>query len=236
MKNILALALVGPCALCWLFSCVAEESFESNTFAAVEPDTAENEAAQDGSGDADQATKKEQTVFNVKFETSKGDFVMEVHPDWAPLGAARFKELVEAGFYNDVRFFRVLDGFMAQFGINGDPAVSAKWRESKIKDDPVTQSNTRGMVSYAMAGPGTRTSQLFINYGNNKNLDGMGFSPFAKVVDGMEVVDSLYSQYGEGAPRGRGPDQGRIQSEGNAYLNESFPKLDYIKQATIVKE
>jgi peptidyl-prolyl cis-trans isomerase A (cyclophilin A) len=172
-------------------------------------------------------------VFNVKFETSKGDFVIEVHRDWSPKGADRFHELVTQGFYDDVRFFRVLDGFMAQFGINGDPAVSSKWRVSTIQDDPVRKSNTRGFVSYAMAGPNTRTTQIFINYGDNRSLDGQGFSPFGEVVSGMDVVDALHSGYGEGGPRGKGPNQGRIQSEGNAYLKKDFPSLDYVKRAAI---
>ena len=174
-------------------------------------------------------------TFKAKFETSKGDFVIEVHRDWAPLGADRFYDLVKAAFYDDVRFFRVLDGFMAQFGIHGDPVVSAKWRSQRIQDDPVKSSNKRGFVSYAMAGPNTRTTQLFINFGDNSQLDRMGFSPFGQVVEGMEVVDQLYAEYGEGAPSGRGPDQGRMQAEGNEYLMKAFPKLDWIKKATIAE-
>jgi peptidyl-prolyl cis-trans isomerase A (cyclophilin A) len=173
--------------------------------------------------------------YKAKFETSKGDFVIEVTRDWAPLGADRFYNLVQNGFYDDVRFFRVISGFMAQFGINGDPKLSATWREQRIKDDPVKGSNTRGMVTYAMAGPNTRTSQIFINLVDNVRLDGMGFAPFGKVVEGMDVVDKLHSGYGEGAPRGAGPDQGRVQAEGNAYLNKEFPNLDYVKKATIMK-
>ena len=172
--------------------------------------------------------------YKVKFATTKGDITLEVHPEWAPLGAARFRELVDAGFYTDIAFFRVLDGFVAQFGISGDPASSALWRSKSIKDDPIHGSNTRGTVTYAMAGPNTRTTQLFINFGDNSQLDGMGFSPFAEVIEGMEVVDSLHSGYGEGAPRGRGPDQGKIQKEGNAYLKAEFPELDYITAASIV--
>ena len=137
------------------------------------------------------------------------------------------------GFYDNVRFFRVISGFMVQFGINGDPALSAKWREANIKDDPVRQHNTRGMITFATAGPDTRTSQVFINFADNNALDGMGFAPFGKVISGMSVVDQLYAGYGEGAPRGSGPDQGRLQTEGNAYLAKSFPKMDYVKKATI---
>jgi peptidyl-prolyl cis-trans isomerase A (cyclophilin A) len=172
-------------------------------------------------------------TFRVKFETSAGHFVVEVHPDWAPKGAARFKELVEAKYYDECRFFRVIEGFMAQFGMNGDPEVNAKWDAKEIQDDPVKQSNTRGRMTFATSGPNTRTTQLFINFGNNKGLDSQGFSPFAEVVEGMEVVDKLYNGYGEGAPQGNGPSQGRIAREGNKYLNDKFPKLDYIKTARI---
>jgi len=140
---------------------------------------------------------------------------------------------VKNGFYDNVRFFRVISGFMVQFGINGDPKISAPWREARIQDDPVKQSNRRGFVTYAMAGPNTRTSQVFINFGDNTSLDGQGFSPFGRVVSGMDVVDKLNPEYGEGAPRGRGPDQGRLQTEGNAYLQRDFGKLDFVKKATI---
>jgi peptidyl-prolyl cis-trans isomerase A (cyclophilin A) len=174
--------------------------------------------------------------FKTKFETSKGDFIVEVHREWAPLGADRFYNLVSNGFYDDCRFFRVIGGFMAQFGINGNPKISEVWREAKIKDDPVKESNKRGFVSYAMAGPDTRTSQLFINYGDNSRLDSMGFSPFGRVTKGMEVVDKLYSGYGEGAPRGTGPNQALVQTRGNEYLNADFPKLDYIKKAYILSD
>lgn len=181
------------------------------------------------------ATAKAPASFKVKFTTTKGDFTLEVNRDWSPLGADRFYNLVQAGFFADVAFFRVIDGFMAQFGIHGDPAVAAAWRGARIKDDPVKQSNAKGYISYAMAGPDTRTTQFFINFGDNSQLDGMGFSPFGKVVDGMNVVDSIYKGYGEGAPRGAGPDQGRVQMQGNAYLKADYPKLDYIKSAELLK-
>jgi peptidyl-prolyl cis-trans isomerase A (cyclophilin A) len=169
-------------------------------------------------------------TYKARFETSKGAFVVDVTRDWAPNGADRFYNLVKNGFYDGVRFFRVLDGFMAQFGINGDPKVSAVWREARIQDDPVKQSNRRGFVTYAMAGPNTRTSQLFINYNDrNSSLDKQGFSPFGRVSSGMEVVDALYNGYGES------PNQGRIQMEGNAYLAKDFPRLDFVKKATITK-
>ncbi|MDQ2946949.1 MAG: peptidylprolyl isomerase [Acidobacteriota bacterium] len=174
-------------------------------------------------------------LFKVKFTTTKGDFVIEVHRDWAPLGADRFFNLVKNGFYDDATFFRVLPGFMAQFGINAKPAVSKVWEPATIKDDPPTQSNKRGYVSYATSGPNTRTTQMFINYGDNSRLDGQGFSAFGMVTEGMDVVDKLYSGYGEGAPGGSGPDQGRIQHEGKAYLDKDFPQLDSIKTARITE-
>jgi peptidyl-prolyl cis-trans isomerase A (cyclophilin A) len=174
-------------------------------------------------------------VFQVRFATSKGDFVVEARRAWAPNGVDRFHELVTQGFYDEVRFFRVLSGFMAQFGIHGDPKVAAKWRDACIPDDPVTQNNTRGFVTFATAGPNTRTTQLFISFADNRPLDRQGFAPFAKVVSGMEVVDQLHAGYGEGAPSGKGPSQGRMQSEGNAYLKKDFAQLDYVKTARIVQ-
>ena len=184
---------------------------------------------------ANPASLREQApaTYKVKFDTSKGPFVVEVTRAWAPRGADRFYNLVKNGFYDNVRFFRVISGFMVQFGIHGDPGVMANWRTAQIQDDPVTQSNTRGMITFATAGPNTRTSQVFINFANNSQLDQSGFAPFGKVVSGMNVVDALNAEYGEGAPRGRGPDQSRLQSEGNAYLAKDFPRMDYIKKATI---
>jgi len=171
-------------------------------------------------------------VFKAHFETSAGVFVIEVHRDWAPLGADRFYNLVKNGFFDDCRFFRAIAGFMVQFGINGDPAVSAAWRGANLGIDPVKESNKRGYVTYAMGqSPATRTTQVFVNYGDNARLDQSGFTPFGKVITGMDVLDRLYSAYGEGASQ----NQGRIQAEGNAYLNKDFPKLDYIKKATIEK-
>lgn len=172
-------------------------------------------------------------AYKVKFDTSKGPFVVEVTRAWAPKGADRFYNLVKSGFYDNVRFFRVISGFMVQFGINGDPGVMGRWRTAQIGDDPVTQSNKRGTITFAMAGPNTRTSQVFINFADNANLDGMGFAPFGRIVSGMNVVDALNAEYGEGAPRGRGPDQSRLQSEGNTYLMKDFPRMDYVKKATI---
>ena len=180
------------------------------------------------------AKLKAPATFKVQFKTTKGDFVVEAHRDWAPNGVDRFYNMVKGGYYNDIAFFRVIKGFMVQFGIHAEPSVSAVWREAHINDDPVKQTNSRGMLTFATAGPNTRTTQLFINYGQNANLDGMGFAPIGKVISGMDVVDKLEGEYGEGAPSGRGPDQGRAQSEGNAYLKASFPKLDYVKSAKVL--
>ena len=173
--------------------------------------------------------------YKVRFDTTKGPFVIQVTRAWAPNGADRFYNLVKNGFYDNVRFFRVISGFMVQFGINGNPQLSARWREAQIPDDPVKESNTRGMITFATAGPNTRTTQVFINFGDNARLDAAGFAPFGKVVSGMNVVDSLNAEYGEGAPRGQGPDQGRLQREGNAYLSREFARMDYVKKATIEK-
>lgn len=166
-------------------------------------------------------------TFQVKFATTKGDFTVLVTRAWAPIGADRFYNLVRAGFYTDAAFFRVIPGFMAQFGLSARPDVSAVWRTAKIDDDPKGQSNTRGRISFAMAGPKSRTTQLFINYGDNARLDA-GFSPFGEVTEGMDVVEKIYSGYGEQ------PNQGEIQAQGKAYLDASFPMLDRITSATIV--
>lgn len=164
---------------------------------------------------------------------SSGTIKIQLEPDWAPKGVARFEELVSIGFYQNCRFFRVLPGFVAQFGINGDPALQAKWKSNPISDDPVRVGNDRGTVVFATAGPNTRTTQLFINTnkGGNGFLDRQGFSPIGKVIEGMELVDKFYAGYGEGAPSGRGPSQGLLQAKGNAYLEEGFPKLTYITDA-----
>ena|SRR5688572_24499838 len=176
--------------------------------------------------------------FKVKFTTSKGDFVIQVERAWSPNGADRFYTLAKNGYYDGIRFFRVVPNFMAQFGIHGNPKVNEVWSERKIPADPVVKSNERGWVTYAMRGgqPDSRTTQIFINFGNNKGLDGQGFSPFGKVVEGMEIVDKLYNGYGDGPPRGRGPDQGRLQKEGNEYLNKNFKDMDYIKTARLVSK
>ena len=174
-------------------------------------------------------------TFKARFTTTKGDFVVEVTRAWAPLGADRFYNLVKNHFYDGAAFFRVLPGFVAQFGLSARPEVSRVWASANIKDDPVTQSNLQGYLTFATAGPNTRTTQLFINLADNKALDRMGFAAFGKVIEGMDVVQNFYSGYGEGAPRGNGPDQGRITNEGKAYLDKSFPRLDSIKTAEIVQ-
>jgi peptidyl-prolyl cis-trans isomerase A (cyclophilin A) len=182
-----------------------------------------------------QATATAPAVFKVTMSTTKGDFVVEVHRDWSPLGADRFYNLVKLGFFNDLAFFRVVKGFMVQFGIHGDPEIGRRWRSATIKDDPSgKKSNTRGMVTFATAGPDSRTTQLFVNYANNSRLDPMGFTPFGKVVEGMKVVDAIEGMYGEGAPEGKGPSQDKIETDGNAYLKAQFPKLDYLKRATLL--
>jgi peptidyl-prolyl cis-trans isomerase A (cyclophilin A) len=173
--------------------------------------------------------------FVVAFETTRGRFDVMAHSDWAPVGADRFHELVHRRFYDSVIVFRVVKGFVAQFGINGNPAVSAAWRQRRLADEPVRQSNTRGRLSYARGGPGSRTTQLFINYGNNARLDtanAYGFPPFGEVISGMEVVDSLYAEYA-GAPSQR---QNDISREGNAFLLREFPRLDMIRTARIIQE
>jgi peptidyl-prolyl cis-trans isomerase A (cyclophilin A) len=184
--------------------------------------------------DPDKLKEKSPESFKVKFETTKGNFTVEVTRSLSPNGADRFYNLVRSGYFKDVAFFRVIPGFMCQFGIHGDPKISAAWRKAQIPDDPVKGSNTRGAITFATGGPNTRTTQLFISFGDNSRLDNSGFSPFGKVTEGMDVVDKINGEYGEGAPSGRGPNQGRIQTEGNAYLKKDFPNLDYIKSTTVV--
>lgn len=166
--------------------------------------------------------------FQARFTTPKGDFVMELTRAMAPVGVDRFYNLVKYGFFNGAAFFRVVPGFVVQFGLSPIPAVNAAWDNAKLTDDPVQGSNIRGTICFATAGPNTRTTQLFINFGDNVRLDGMGFAPFGKVVEGMDVVDKLYSGYGEQ------PDQSRITKEGASYLKSQFPELDTITKAIIV--
>lgn len=193
-----------------------------------------NACSQDSRPGADSTARgpSEQTAaapdsFRVAFETTRGNFDVDVIRAWSPRGADRFHELVTTGYFTDVAFIRVLPGFVAQFGMHGDPAVNRRW-ERPILDDPVVQSNKRGTIVFATSGPHTRGNQFFINYSDNARLDRMGFSPFGRVVEGMSVVDSIYAGYGET------PDQSRVGAEGNAYLKREFPRLDYIKSARIV--
>ena len=176
------------------------------------------------------ASLKEQCpeTFEAQFTTTKGDFTIKVTRAWAPLGADRFYNLVKNGFFTDAAFFRVVPGFIIQFGLSADPAVNKVWRSANIKDDPVTQSNKPGYITFATAGPNTRTTQLFINFGSNAFLDSQGFAPFGQVTSGMGIVQKLYSGYGER------PDQGSITAQGKAYFDKNFPNIDSIKSATIV--
>ncbi|MEM9071349.1 MAG: peptidylprolyl isomerase [Myxococcota bacterium] len=182
------------------------------------------------------ATEQAPARYAVELDTTKGPVIIDVTRAWSPNGADRFYNLVKIGYFSDIAFFRVIEGFMAQGGIHGNPRVNAAWRDANIQDDPAAgQSNTRGMVTYAMGGPNTRTTQFFINYGNNSRLDPMGFTPFGRVRD-MRAVDAFYKGYGDGPPGGRGPQQGRIQRQGNSFLREGFPELDYIRSARILEE
>jgi len=173
-------------------------------------------------------TETAPATYKASFDTSAGTFVIEVHRDWAPKGADRFYNLVKNGFFDDTRFFRVVPNFMVQWGINGNPAIQSAWRNAQISDDPVKQSNKKGYITFATAGANTRTTQVFINFKDNSFLDKQGFAPFGQVVQGMDVVEKINPQYREE------PNQGLIQSQGNAYLTKNFPKLDYVKKATIV--
>lgn len=170
--------------------------------------------------------------YEVKFKTTRGEFTVQVTRAWSPLGADRFYNLVKAHFYDNTAFFRVVPGFVAQFGIAEKPAVSAAWKKTEIADDPVTQTNKRGYLSFATAGPNTRTTQIFINLKDNPRLDGMGFSPFGVVEgNGMNVVEMMYEGYGDNA----GPEQDQIEKQGTPYLKKGWPKLDYIQSTTLVE-
>ena len=172
--------------------------------------------------------EKAPDTYKATFDTSAGTFVIEVHRDWDPSGADRFYNLVKNGFYDDCRFFRVVPNFMVQFGLSANPAVNSAWQKANIIDDRVTQSNKRGYITFATAGPNTRTTQLFINFKDNAFLDSQGFAPFGTVVEGMDVVDKINSSYGER------PDQGKITAEGKAYLDKNFPQLDRITAAKVL--
>ena len=234
--KMLKLNLIGPLALLGLIvaGCSNEKPVSTPEPKIVAPASAANAAApaatMTGFADPSKLTEKAPEMFKAQFVTTKGNFTVEVTRSLAPNGADRFYNLVRSGFFTDVEFFRVVPGFMVQFGIHGDPAVSAKWREANITDDAVKTSNARGTLTFATAGPNTRTTQLFINFADNGGLDGQGFSPFGKVVEGMAVVDSINSASGEN------PNQGAIQQAGNEYLKKEFPNLDLIKSASITAE
>lgn len=173
-------------------------------------------------------------VYQVRFETTRGNFVVEVHKDWAPKGAERFWKLLSMRFFNDTRFFRVRPNFIVQFGLSGDPQTTSLLNAMPIQDDPVKQKNARGMISFAQAGKNTRRTQVFVNLKDNRSLDRDGFAPFGKVVEGLDVIEKLYAGYGEWSPPGSGPSAAKIQTEGNAYLDSRFPRLDKLNRAVIL--
>lgn len=185
---------------------------------------------------AEALAKRAPDSFRVEFETTKGKFVVRAVRAWAPNGVDRFHYLARNHYYDSVKFFRALPNFVVQFGLHGDPAINDVWKELKIPDDSVKESNQKGMLTYAMGGPNTRGAQLFINLRDNRRLDAMGFAPIGRVVEGMAVVESLFTGYGEGPPAGRGPDQARIRKEGNAYLAREFPQLDRIIKTRVLKD
>ncbi len=201
--------------------------------AACNKKTEEKPAGGGSLTDPSKLTETAPATYKAKFTTTQGDFVVEVQRELAPNGADRFYNLVKNGYYDDTAFFRVVEGFMVQFGISGKPELNSVWRAARIPDDPVKSQNTRGTITFATSGPNSRTTQVFINFVDNLNLDQMGFAPFGKVVSGMDVVDKLFKGYGEGAPRGMGPNQMEIQTRGNEYLKSDFPKLDYTTKAVI---
>ncbi len=171
--------------------------------------------------------------FRARFETTKGDFVVAVTRSWAPRGADRFYNLVRVGYFNEVSFYRVLEGYIAQFGTHGNPEVNRLWGDAAIGDDPVQESNLRGTIAFAQQAPNSRTTQMYINLRDNVDLDDSGLAPFGQVVEGMPIIDSLYSGFGELHPKGDGPRPNLLQNLGNKYLKRQFPDLDYILKATI---
>jgi peptidyl-prolyl cis-trans isomerase A (cyclophilin A) len=240
-----------------LFGCMQEQSkntkpkvnkptvqqIKESTKVPVLPETESTSKGEDPLLNPSLAKAKAPDKYTVLMTTSKGDFLIDVTREWAPNGADRFYNLVTVGYYKDVSFFRVIGGFMAQFGMHGTPDINSAWKRSTIIDDPVRESNKRGYVTFAKSSmPNSRSTQLFINFGNNKNLDSMGFAPIGKVVEepgrggGMMIVDKLYAEYGEGAPRGKGPSQMLLGNRGNSYLKKEFPNLDYIISARVCGE
>lgn len=199
----------------------------SRTVAKTKPKSAAPATTEESDSDIRQVSVTGRDPFVVRLETTKGNVLIKVHPDWAPRGAKRFRELVESGFYDGCKFFRVIEGFMAQVGMSGDPALNSQWDKKKLRDDPVIQSNKPGFVTFATSGVDSRTTQFFINTGDNSKLDSQGFSPFGKVIQGQDIVESLYNRYGEQ------PNQDRIRRGGNSYLETEFPQLDAIVRATV---
>lgn len=226
-------ALIGLLVAAGAWACTPsrEPSPAAPTPSPAAPTSAVPEPAPPSSAllDPARATEKAPAAFKVRFETTRGVFTVAARRAWAPQGVDRLYNLVKIGFLDGAPFFRVVKGFIVQFGLNGDPRVNAAWQSARLSDDPVTQTNRRGTLTFATAGRDTRTTQLFINYGDNASLDRQGFAPIGEVVEGMATVDGVYDGYGET------PDQFRIQSEGNAYLQREFPRLDFIKKATVVQ-
>jgi peptidyl-prolyl cis-trans isomerase A (cyclophilin A) len=223
------------CAFSLFAAVMAARADDTNSTPAAAAPAA---TASPGFDDPSKLTATAPDTFKAQFNTTKGKIVIEVTRSQSPNGADRFYNLVKSGYFTDIAFFRVVSGFMVQFGIHGDPAVSAKWRGAgaNIQDDPVKGSNTRGTITYAMSSaPNSRSVQFFINFGDNSRLDGMGFASFGKVVEGMDVVDKINGEYGDMPQQGgNGPNPDHIEMEGNAYLKKDFPNLDYIKSATIL--
>jgi cyclophilin family peptidyl-prolyl cis-trans isomerase len=238
----LVLALVMASGGQALAQAPAQTPAKPKTGTAAKPGTAARKSSTTAPASFDPALLKPALLkakapdhYQVKFVTTRGEFTVNVTRAWAPIGADRFYNLVRHHYYDNGSFFRVISDFVAQFGISAYPAVSAAWKDANIKDDPVTQSNKKGSLTFATAGPNTRTTQLFINLKDNTRLDSMGFAPFAVVDgDGMSIVEQLYQGYGEGAPGGAGPDQDQIQVKGKPYLDKGWPKLDSIKTATLI--
>jgi peptidyl-prolyl cis-trans isomerase A (cyclophilin A) len=230
MKSSIWICAVSALLVAGLTS-LAEDKTETKT---PETKAAKTEATADLT-DPSKLTEKAPDTFKVKFDTTKGAFTVEVTRSLSPHGADRFFNLVKAGYFKDIAFFRVVPHFMVQFGMHGDPKINSVWDRASISDDPVKTSNLRGTITYAMAGPNTRSTQFFINFKDNRNLDNMGFSPFGKVIEGMDVVDKINGEYGDMPQQGgSGPDPDHIGKEGNTYLKKNFPNLDYIKSATIL--
>ena len=215
------------------FSTVAFVLVAMVSACAGDPDDAAPPVARSPLLQPERYTETAPETYRVRLETNAGDVVIEVHRDWAPIGADRFYNLAKGGFYDDARIYRVLAGFMAQFGLNGDPYVNQAWKSQYLVDDPVVESNTRGRVAFAKGGLHTRTTEIFISYKDNSSLDTNGFAPIGEVVEGMDVVEAFYADYGDGPPRGDGPYQAMAQARGSEYFDAEFPELTRIIRAVI---